>query len=595
MRGGLRGSLRGVPVSICFHRNVMVAFWPKGGCRLALASEVSFMVLTFVIGMLYTYGLLMSYPLYVKLVTSKGQEAVRPAAAGVLLTIGKLASLVLHAAGSRLGGGLRWMQGMMLVLFAVSAAGLALAASPHVSGIAVLAGVSTLNLVSSRVLAGTLFLVPSEERTRRRTFIYDAACQAGCLWTSVVMALLQQPLVRSSWGLCVVVLNLPLVVTIVAWLCIQPGSFFSPSSMSTADIERESKVPALSSVSPRLGISRVCSSLVEDESIDSSTSMGASLASVLPGLGRARMCSASFDDESIDSSVATPAESAHTNLNTERGPPPCLVKKGSHCSTSSTLAGCWRSSPWANARVRVIAVTWWLNWWGFNFFTYSIFPTLIAERGPPLEMVGLMYIAEGFCATIFMSFLMPFLKTNLFKKFFGSVWVLIAIPVLAICTVGRVHWAGYFVSVLGLDIACAVNNITLGVVLLRCVPWRSIASFYAQAGAVGGFICALSYNQLSLHQVFGSWPLVVLVGHGVPMVGALLVYATHRQALADISALLEVPVQSPARALEGRAGEPLGDASPSTPSAALELSWSPPLSNDTLPALPGQADERSGF
>mmetsp|Transcript_64305 Transcript_64305/g.209742 ORF Transcript_64305/g.209742 Transcript_64305/m.209742 type:complete len:187 (-) Transcript_64305:497-1057(-) len=155
-----------------------------------------------------------------------------------------------------------------------------------------------------------------------------------------------------------------------------------------------------------------------------------------------------------------------------------------------------------------------------------------------------------------MFFVLPFLKNNLFWKNFGSSWAVVVLPVFGVSVLGQFHWTGYLLTLILMDVAAAINNITLGVVLLRCLPWDYIVPFYTQVSAVGGFIYALSFCQLSLNEALGSWILTSLIGHGLALLAVTVLYATHWRAILEIRVLLKVPVHSKDALVDTPSGEP---------------------------------------
>eukprot|EP00747_Dinoflagellata_sp_TGD_P197990 gnl/TRDRNA2_/TRDRNA2_70045_c0_seq1.p1 gnl/TRDRNA2_/TRDRNA2_70045_c0~~gnl/TRDRNA2_/TRDRNA2_70045_c0_seq1.p1 ORF type:complete len:263 (+),score=18.07 gnl/TRDRNA2_/TRDRNA2_70045_c0_seq1:206-994(+) len=201
-------------------------------------------------------------------------------------------------------------------------------------------------------------------------------------------------------------------------------------------------------------------------------------------------------------------------------------------------AACSAKAPWNNARFRVIAATWCVNWWSFNFYAYTAFPMLISKTGPPLEVVSTLYTVESLLATVLTASFWHCLKTNLNVKFFGSAAALCILPPLAICVLGPIHWAFYLLTVLAMNIVCAVSNILLGTVMLRSLPWDLIPVFYSQVAAIGGCISAVSYTQLAIHELLESWKLTVLCCHGLLLSLLVILYLTHQRAILEIWRLL---------------------------------------------------------
>mmetsp|Transcript_110927 Transcript_110927/g.312727 ORF Transcript_110927/g.312727 Transcript_110927/m.312727 type:complete len:545 (-) Transcript_110927:141-1775(-) len=537
----------------------------------ALSDERTYLILVGIVASMYSYGPLMTFPLYLALTAAKGEETVSASVAGTILMAAKLVTFAVHAVGVRFGGELRQMQAMICLMYSVSMLALTAAANTSVTGVKVLVGVSSLNLVSSRVIAGTLFTVPSEERMLRRTYVHDASIQAGCLWTALVAFLLQHEAARNSWLIRAIVLNLPLVVTFAAWLLIQPASFFSSARMREAEREQPSNLsltPVLpgNPEAPAKGNAdehQRCANMPEEKFVGASKAVGPGLAGPA---GRPPRLPVIFATERL------------------RG----FTRSFSRRSDSrNDLKVAWeekRPWVWGNARFRVLAVTSLLSWWSFAFYAYNVFPSLMTRTGPPLQVVSALYTAEGITYAVVVGFILPWLQKDLFAKFFGSVSLLLVLPVLAIGIFGQIHWTAYLLILLLTDISCATNNALLGVVLLRCLPWNHVGPFYSQVSAVGGWLCALSFMQLSLHQCLGSWTWTAVVGHRVPSLVAFCVYLFHWRAVSEIWDLLKVPVHSnsdcaaeeipvppsPAKAEEKTASRPLATVVPSLPGAVAE-------------------------
>lgn len=189
--------------------------------------------------------------------------------------------------------------------------------------------------------------------------------------------------------------------------------------------------------------------------------------------------------------------------------------------------------PWTNARFRVIAVTWCLNWWSFNFYAYNIFPVLISKVGPQLSIVSLIYTAEGLTCIILMSAFMPFLKAHPIEKFFLSSWALTFLAPLGICWLGRVHWTGYILTLYMMDFSCSISNLCLGSVLLRTLPWELTPVFFSHVSALGGIVCAVSFIQIYVAGILG-WEMTAMLGHAGAIICAAVMYMIDRDAVSEI-------------------------------------------------------------
>merc|ERR1719162_454788 len=136
----------------------------------------------------------------------------------------------------------------------------------------------------------------------------------------------------------------------------------------------------------------------------------------------------------------------------------------------------------------------------------------------------MLYTAKGIASTIVTASLLLCLTKNFFLYYFGNSGILLFLPVLAICVLGPLHWSGYLVVLFLMDIVSSIANTSLGVVLLRCLPWDHMAPFYSQVLAIGGGVSTLSYAQMLLAERLGSWPKTVLIGHGSVFVLVLIFY-----------------------------------------------------------------------
>lgn len=447
--------------------------------RLRLGEHL-YLMFEFVIGSIYAYGPLMTYPIY-NLVVRHGTVAeASPSVVSFWMFFMKLMVQPVHSLGVRAcGQSLRSLQAFVIGLFSACICGLFFAAD-GTSSLGVVIGVCSLNLVSSRILGGTLFTVPLEDMIKVRTFVYDAAAQAGCLWVPLVGMLLGSELGREYGAVRFLALAMPLGVGLAAWLLLPPAGFFDASRM----YEEQQKL------------------LQTPE----------------------------------DSEAPWGRSSKH------------MVQ---HCSTASTASGSWEDlsddedaevlanvplRPWADARFRVLAATCFLNWWSFSFFGYTAFPTLIQEAGgPSLEAIGSLYCIEGLVCCCCMAVILPRLRSHLFVLFFGSGLTLLALPPIAVCLMPHVHWSGYFAALLCMDVCGGISNTMTGVVLLRCLSWELLPSFYSDVSAIGGIITAVSMGQLAMHEYLG-WVSTAVLSHGLVFVIVGLVYLTHIPAIKDIYA-----------------------------------------------------------
>lgn len=194
-----------------------------------------------------------------------------------------------------------------------------------------------------------------------------------------------------------------------------------------------------------------------------------------------------------------------------------------------------RSSGWKDPAFMLIAVASLVGgWWSFNFYAYTVFPILIvAEGGPSLSTVSFLYSVEGLTYMMFMLLLWSYLNRNYFFLYFGNNLILAILPPLVICFLGHIHWSAYIGGLFMMDVASAVMNAALGVVLLRCVDWNSIPKFYSQVNTVGGFVGALSNLQFALSESIG-WEFTVLVGHGIPLAVAGIICLVNWKGLAEV-------------------------------------------------------------
>lgn len=181
-----------------------------------------------------------------------------------------------------------------------------------------------------------------------------------------------------------------------------------------------------------------------------------------------------------------------------------------------------------------------LLFWSFNFYAYTVFPVLIARKGPSLETVSTLYTVEGLLYTGVMVILLPKLRSHFNALYFGSIAGVALTPLLSICVLGRIHWSGYLLGLWCSDMFCSISQSVFGLVCLRCLPWDTLPEFYSWTNTIGGLISALSNVQFALDENFG-WRITVLVGHGVPLSLLLLTYFRHARTMSDIWVRLAPP------------------------------------------------------
>lgn len=93
------------------------------------------------------------------------------------------------------------------------------------------------------------------------------------------------------------------------------------------------------------------------------------------------------------------------------------------------------------------------------------------------------------------------------------------------------------------DVLLCVCNALLSVVVLRSLPWDQIMTFYNIACTLGGVLSGTSFVQMPLKAMVGSWELASVIGHGIPFLLLLLLYATHIQPMRELWDLLLEPVR----------------------------------------------------
>ena len=200
-------------------------------------------------------------------------------------------------------------------------------------------------------------------------------------------------------------------------------------------------------------------------------------------------------------------------------------------------------SPWADGCFRVLACCQCLNVYGFCFYGFNVFPMLIAETGPSLDAVSMLYTVEGFVQAVLTVVLMPWLDTKMFWKFFLATWVILVSSPLAICFLGRLHWILYPLLLLVVDVALCCATGLLSVLLLRTLPWEYITTFHTQVSTLSGLVAGASFVQMPLRSAVGTWEATSLIGHGTAAFLLLAVYATHLPSMRKFWELLADPVE----------------------------------------------------
>lgn len=202
-----------------------------------------------------------------------------------------------------------------------------------------------------------------------------------------------------------------------------------------------------------------------------------------------------------------------------------------------------KQSPWRNGRFRVLVGTHCACLYCVTFWGYSVFPMLISEQGPSLELISFLYSLEGAAQVICTILVMPFLDSQIFLKYFSTAFLLLFSAPLAVCLLGKIHWFFYLLTLLLVDVLLCVCNALLGVVVLRSLPWDQILVFYNIACTLGGVLSGTSFVQMPLKALVGSWELASVIGHGVPLLLLLLFYLMHLPALKELWELLLQPVR----------------------------------------------------
>lgn len=200
-------------------------------------------------------------------------------------------------------------------------------------------------------------------------------------------------------------------------------------------------------------------------------------------------------------------------------------------------------NPWRNGRFRVLVGTQCASLYCVTFWGYSVFPMLISEQGPSLELISFLYSLEGAAQVLCTVLIMPFLDSRIFLKYFSTAFLLLLSAPITVCLLGKIHWFFYLLCLLMVDVLLCVCNALLSVVVLRSLPWDQIMTFYNIACTLGGVLSGTSFVQMPLKAMVGSWELASVIGHGIPFLLLLLLYATHIQPMRELWDLLLEPVR----------------------------------------------------
>lgn len=200
-------------------------------------------------------------------------------------------------------------------------------------------------------------------------------------------------------------------------------------------------------------------------------------------------------------------------------------------------------NPWRNGRFRVLVGTQCASLYCVTFWGYSVFPMLISEQGPSLELISFLYSLEGAAQVLCTVLIMPFLDTRMFLKYFSTAFLLLLSAPITVCLLGKIHWFFYLLCLLMVDVLLCVCNALLSVVVLRSLPWDQIMTFYNIACTLGGVLSGTSFVQMPLKAMVGSWELASVIGHGIPFLLLLLLYVTHIQTMRELWDLLREPVR----------------------------------------------------
>eukprot|EP00929_Paragymnodinium_shiwhaense_P075027 TRINITY_DN38370_c0_g1_i1.p1 TRINITY_DN38370_c0_g1~~TRINITY_DN38370_c0_g1_i1.p1 ORF type:complete len:565 (-),score=61.04 TRINITY_DN38370_c0_g1_i1:341-1990(-) len=516
--------------------------------------EGTFTFLLAIIGTLYIYAVWMVIPLYQSLVDSHGQEPLSPTIVGPVLVLTKVVSMVLHTIAPSIGGdSLRWCQIRYFAFAIIALGGLVFASIDGAGPNAILLGLAGLSLTSSRSQSGPLFVAPCESRMQWRTLAYDLASQIGCLWTSSVVSLLGMDFVREHWVLRFVVLAAPIVVAMICWAALPPSSFFSKSMMQEAQDQLTSghaKPEKVQSVLKEEVLENDNDSLEEARREESIVCMPQK-----------------FPTETSVATESTAASSTHISRTPSASDVLSTIKTWEHLSDEEDLprsesarseltspneaeddensaTGAWKGSAWRNNAFVLLAFTWALVFWCANFYSYNVLPLLMIKSGISLETVGVMVMVEGLVLNIVMVFVMRARHTYIFEKFFicAVLSALSAMP--AVIFTEYCHWSVYMLTLLTTDIVLYGFHILLPTVLLRCVPWNLVSTFYSQVGGICGTLGAMSFIQYSLYELV-DWPATILIGHGIPLVGFLCLMIVKRQGFLRIWRDSKVSMERP--------------------------------------------------
>lgn len=202
-----------------------------------------------------------------------------------------------------------------------------------------------------------------------------------------------------------------------------------------------------------------------------------------------------------------------------------------------------QQSPWRNGRFRVLVGTQCAGLYCVVFWSYSVFPTLINEQGPSLELISFLYSLEGAAQVLCTVLVMPFLDSKLFVKYFSATIVLLFSPPITLCVLGKIHWVFYLLCLLLVDVLLCVTNALLSVVLLRALPWDQIITFYNISCTLAGVLAGTAFVQMPIKAIVGSWELASVIGHGVPFAFLMLLYATHCKTMGELWDVLLQPVR----------------------------------------------------
>ncbi|CAK9000899.1 unnamed protein product, partial [Durusdinium trenchii] len=570
--------------------------------------EKPFLLFMFFIAGSFTYGALLVYPLYQALAKAKGQEEVDAAQGGLILMVAKYLSIFTHNIFSRCWTTLRGLQLQVSCYLLFGTVSLGIAAVSTVPQAATLMLVASLYFTNSNVIAGPLWPVPSEERSKIRMLFYYACCPAGCLWTALASMCLAREEYRGSWFLRAAVVVLPLLVTLISWLMLPADGFWSPERMKQAQEEMEQQIAEEKRLEEKQEIKKKekekkkvrlfkddDQKIVEEEEeekgeeeeeavgANEDNNSGAKEASkeveaeeqggglrivmevpplppqipddlsTLSGKGSSKTSSAisslplglykkmtimppPMEGLHHLPRLSAAARASHRRSRRLSSSAPCRSSRFSARSQESTArrrstmqqvratfkdrktavarmsfftpmnpilqrelgsirydrpnrAAIYpgpmfdfdfkefedpeaeKQSPWRNGRFRVLVGTHCACLYCVTFWGYSVFPMLISEQGPSLELISFLYSLEGAAQVICTILVMPFLDSQIFLKYFSTAFLLLFSAPLAVCLLGKIHWFFYLLTLLLVDVLLCVCNALLGVVVLRSLPW----------------------------------------------------------------------------------------------------------------------------